>query len=593
MKFTLLFTLLVSGKFYCTAQTTASFGNVSYVEPANWSLTDNSSYRTYSTINNSSNIFCIISIYGSDVSSGNAEGDFRNEWKGIVSGHFTVLKTPKPNRGSSTNGIAYLQDEANVSNAKGNFYARLLVFNLNGNVQSVLFLSGNKNSLSQYEPDLDNFIASVKPGNMQNKNVSDTILPVVTENNNTSPSSIEKDGNHFNHIFFNVPPAWKLQTQPTFVAMTAPDLSSGEALSLILLAPNPDAGFEQAAETTISEMAAGLGGQPSHEISGTGSFYVKESEGSYLKGWQYSKGHAIIISKNGKDALGLDQLVTWYMCVFLAKINSRIERAVFISKDVRRNFLNCRTYLKPEYDPIIKNFFFDLEFDDWKNKDVRPGKITHSGVSGVWQGLAYFEGSEGQTFSGGSEKTTYLAFFDNGQVYYNKQLPKNGFLHINSFNEAANFPRWWGTYTYQSGSGVIKLSYETIPFTFKDGKIYLDIYKTKIPYEPSPVHDGLRLNGTWCEQSVSNGKRACISFTGDGQFTDNGITLRIEHPIDNCFQAAPQSGQGTYEIKDNSVLFHYNNGFVHQAAFSGLNMQTGNQSPGEIHLGFNDDSFQK
>ena len=589
----IFFSLLIAN--VVPAQSNVSFGQVSFTEPVNWALNDNGSYRAYSTVNNTSNIFCIISIYGCDVSSGNAEQDFRNEWKGIVAGHFMVLKNLKPQKNITTGGIKYLTDEANVSNSKGSFFARLLVFDLKEKTQSVLFLSQNKNMLAQYQPDLDNFVSSVKLNNMENTTVaSDTTVSANANNGNASSlSSTGKGSVQFNHFIFDVPAGWKTTNQPTFFAITPPDLAAGEVLSYMMLKPVADAGFDQAAETTINEIAAGLGGQPSHEISGSGPFYIKENEGTYAKGWEFSKGHALVISKNGKDAFGLDQLITWYVGICLAKINSRIERVVFISKDVRRNFLNCRTYLKPAYEPVIQNFFFNLEFDDWKDAGLRPGKITHNGISGQWQGLAYFEGSEGQTFSEGSGKTTYLVFFDNGQVYYNKQLPKRGFLNINTFSEAAINPRWWGTYTYQNGSGVIKLSYETIPFTLKDGKIYLDIYKTKIPYEPSLVPDGMHLNGTWCEQSVFNGKRPCISFAGNGQFTDNGIVLRIEHPIDNCFQPAPESGQGTYDIKDNSILFHYNNGFTCQAAFSGSNIQAGNPSPNEIHLGFNDDIFQK
>lgn len=589
----IFFSLLIAN--VVSAQSNVSFGQVSFTEPVNWTLNDNASYRAYSTVNNTSNIFSIISIYGCDVSSGNDEQGFQNEWKGTVDGHFMVLKNLKPQKNITTRGIKYLTDEANVSNNKGSFSTSLLVFDLKEKTQSVLFLSQNKNMLAQSQPDLDNFISSIKLNDMENTNVaSDT--PVSTNANNGNASSLSSTGKgsvQFIHFIFDVPAGWKTTNQPTFFAITPPDLAAGEIFSYVMLTPIHDAGFAQAAETTINEIATSLSGKPSYEISGSGPYYVKENEGTYAKGWEFSKGHALVISKNGKDAFGLDQLITWYVGVFLAKINSRIERVVFISKDVRRNFLDCRTYLKPAYEPVIKNFFFDLEFDDWKDAGLHPGKITHTGISSQWQGLAYFEGSEGQTFSEGSEKVTYLAFFDNGQVYYNKQLPKRGFLNINTYSEAAVNPRWWGTYTYQNGSGVIKLPYETIPFTLKDGKIYLDIYKTKIPYEPSLVPDGMHLNGTWCEKSVFNSKPACISFTNNGQFTDNRIVLRIEHPIDICFQAAPESGQGTYIIEDNSILFQYDNGFSYQAAFSGLNIQGKNPSPNEIHLGFNDDTFQK
>jgi len=286
-------------------------------------------------------------------------------------------------------------------------------------------------------------------------------------------------------------------------------------------------------------------------------------------------------------------LVVYYFGIFLVKVNGRTERAVCVSKDFRSNFQTCRTYLNPMYEPVIRNFFFDLEFDDWTDGNAYPGRISHTGIGDVWTGLAYFEGSTGQALFEGSVKATYLVFFDNGQVYYNKELPKQGLHHINSFTESGLHPRWWGTYTYHDGAGEIRLSYLTIPFSLKDGKLYLEMYNTSIPYGRNPVADGMTLEGSWCESATSLGKPACIRLSADGRFSDGGVILRIEHSVDNCFRPIPAQGQGSYEIRGNSILFRYDNGFTYQAAFSGLNMQRGDRSPQQLYLGFHDDVFTR
>lgn len=375
--------------------------------------------------------------------------------------------------------------------------------------------------------------------------------------------------------------------------MAPPDLVAGELLTYILLPPLAESDLDRAAETTVREVAFSLGARPVREGFGPGPLYVKENRTRHAKGWEYSLGHGMAQAVSGKDAVGLDILVVYYFGIFLVKVNGRIERVVYISKDFRSNFQTCRTYLNPAYQPVVKNFFFDLEFDDWADANKNPGKVSHTGICDLWSGLAYFEGSTGQALFEGSVKATYLVFFDNGQVYYNKELPKHGLDHINSFTESGLYPRWWGTYTYHDGIGEIHLSYLTIPFSLKDGNLYLDLYKTSIPYGRNPVPDGMTLQGSWCEAATGLGKPACISLTGDGRFSDEGVILRIEHAVDNCFRTIPEQGQGSYEIRGNSILFRYDNGSSYVAAFSGLNMGKGDRSPRELYLGSHDDVFSR
>jgi hypothetical protein len=189
MKNILLCSGLLMSQSWIIAQPGSSFGQLAFKEPINWTFADNGSYRTYSTVNNSTNSFCIISIYNSEVSSGNMDQDFRRAWKGIVAGHFTVIKNLKPQHLSSAAGLNYLQDEANISNSKGSFFARLLVFDLKDKTQDVLFLSQNTNMLDQYQSDLDHFTASLQLNNTITANTTADTSTVSTETNNTIISS--------------------------------------------------------------------------------------------------------------------------------------------------------------------------------------------------------------------------------------------------------------------------------------------------------------------------------------------------------------------------------------------------------------------
>jgi hypothetical protein len=596
----LFFLVIASG---VKAQDSTAFDQVIYKAPSNWNFTDNGAYRTYSIINNAANTFCIISIYNSDVSSGNADQDFRKAWKGIVAGHFTVIKNLKPQQNKTSSGVSYLQDEANIGSDKGSFFARLLVFDLKEKTQAVLFLSANKNSLAQYQSDLDQFLSSLKQNTSNSLSAStkkdssstNQIINTSTTTKTSTTASSNPGLIHFNHFLFKTPAGWKSAQNANYYLLIPPDLESDEMLTYILLSPINNQSFDDAAISTLKEVATSLNGEAVQEqIFDKGPLYIRENEGTYAKGWTYSLGHGTIrIATPNPNSPGIISYQFYYVGVFLVKINSRIERVVYLSKDIRRGFADNSTYRKPTYESVIKNFFFDIEFDDWTDAKANSGKLTHTGISNVWGGLAYFEGSLGSTFFEGSVKATYLVFFDNGQVYYNKELPKEGFNNTNTFTQAALFPRWWGTYTYENGSGVIKLIYVTIPFKLKDGKIYLDIYQKQIPYDQLGTFNDTKLNGTWCSQDAPNGKKDCITFSSNGQFSDDGTIARIEHQINSAFQTIPANGQGSYEIENNSIVFHYNNGFVYQAAFSGLGLQKTDSSPKEIHLGYNDDVFEK
>jgi hypothetical protein len=407
-------------------------------------------------------------------------------------------------------------------------------------------------------------------------------LPAQTSNDGTT---------HINHIIFTVPQGWTSKQQGSFFEMHPNDLEKDEMLTYLFLPPVNDTSFANTALQTINEIATGVGAQ-SYKENGSSPLYEINNQGRYVKGWEYSTGQSHLRLQHGVNN-GIIDYWSYYLGIFMVKINNRIERVVFLSRDLRRSFAQNSTYRKPAYENVVQDFFYSLEFDDWTDAKYVSGKVTHTGISQVWGGVSYFEGATGSTFNVGSMQGTYLIFFNNGQVFLNAELPLHGLNDMNTWVQAATYPHWWGTYTYKDGAGVIKLSYETIPFTLENGKIILAHYQTKIPYQQFPSLDGTKLNGSWCMQGLYGNKPSCINLTPDGRFSDNGIIHDIEHNINNCFAGAPQSGQGTYEIKNNSILFLYSNGTINQAAFSGLRLESSDSSPKELHLGYHDDVFQK
>ncbi|HTR29377.1 MAG TPA: hypothetical protein VMH27_08900 [Puia sp.] len=394
---------------------------------------------------------------------------------------------------------------------------------------------------------------------------------------------------HVGHFLFAVPPGWKTAGQGGIFSMSAPDLGPEEGLTFLLLPPLTDGSFLSSADATLSLLATSMQGQAIPQNYSTHALYFELHSGRCGKGWDYSFGTGVIHVPYKDPNLTYSSTINFTIGVFLAKVNGRIERVAYISKDYKCGIYGTTTAYKWTYGPVIDDFFFDLRFDDWTEPPTRRGKITNTGVSGVWSGVAYIPGSF-VTNQPGKYDATVIILFDNGQVYYGGEWPRRGLANINTFSEAANHPDHWGTYTWQDGSGVMKISsWQTIPFTIRDGKLISTISGSQRPFERMAPMEDIRLEGAWCEYNGG----ACIRLSADGRFEDNGVICRAEHTPTTCNEALPQQGQGTYEIRDHSIVFSYSTGVTTRIAMSGLGLQKGNNSPDKLFLGWQNDVLEK
>lgn len=166
----------------------------------------------------------------------------------------------------------------------------------------------------------------------------------------------------------------------------------------------------------------------------------------------------------------------------------------------------------------------------------------------------------------------WITIFDNGEAY--EDLPSGGYLHFDKEASKKNEyqTNYWGTYIVKgnectiSRPGVINPRKLTLT---KENEIHLDTrgYAYRVPNV-----DGFRLEGSWTtssDQSVEfinsfkDGKRPLITFKKDGTFRDYGQF------IDNIMWHSPRNaGQGTYEIKNYTLVLNYDNQPRAELAFS-------------------------
>jgi hypothetical protein len=385
---------------------------------------------------------------------------------------------------------------------------------------------------------------------------------------------------HIGHFLFRVPEGWKTTQQGNLFSMTAPDLGPDELLSFLLLDPVSDTGFLAVAEVTIGQVAAAMHGQGVTQGYGNHPMYFQLYSGRCLKGWDYSYGTANIHMPYKDPNNPYSSYINFLVGVFLAKVNGRMERVCYISRDYKCGIYGTSTAYKWTYAPVVDDFFFNLEFDDWNDSHSRPGKISNTGISAVWSGVAYIQGTY---------QAAYFVLYDNGQVYYNSDWPRFGLSNLNTLAAAASDPPHWGTYSYQGGSGVMKISWQTISFSIADGKMTAGLNGSNRPFQKMPSLEKVRLSGTWSAYKGS----ISMAFTADGGFEDQGVLRSIEHRPTTCNEALPEKGQGTYEIRDHSIIFHYANGLTTQAALAELDLHSGVCSPDKLFIGWHNDVLEK
>ncbi|MGZ8559851.1 MAG: hypothetical protein ACXWWC_16030, partial [Chitinophagaceae bacterium] len=99
-------------------------------------------------------------------------------------------------------------------------------------------------------------------------------------------------------------------------------------------------------------------------------------------------------------------------------------------------------------------------------------------------------------------------------------------------------------------------------------------------------------SGTYV-MSEAYGKIPVITFTVDGQFTDNGAIKALYHESDYCTNPGLMPGSGHYEVKNHSVLFSFSDGRKIKVAFLGVDYDIKNQSPATLTMGFNEDEMRR
>ena len=204
-------------------------------------------------------------------------------------------------------------------------------------------------------------------------------------------------------------------------------------------------------------------------------------------------------------------------------------------------------------DGTVQAFLGSLRFGGGSSASTVPASSV--GVAGVYMGFRPVR-------LGGAEMgPRWYVFFKDGRVY--EDLPPEGLWEFSGGNAA-----YWGKYQ----GGQIARAGARVTETVVEGNGRMTVDGTQ--FVKCAGVDGLRLEGAWTSFADANdpalmqipvGRRPLIRFSRDGRFVDEGVFGSILQGYGD----AP-AGQGTYEIREFSLVLRYAGSEVRRVAISGL-----------------------
>lgn len=165
----------------------------------------------------------------------------------------------------------------------------------------------------------------------------------------------------------------------------------------------------------------------------------------------------------------------------------------------------------------------------------------------------------------------------------------NGFEGLERDADALLTPSYWGTYSFDGESGRIEFQYrgkDKFPLVLLGDKLTITTTGTPHKFARLDPVDEARLQGSY-GIDLPTGEKPTLSFTKEARFTDRGLLKHMNHWI-YPYRLSDQPGEGTYEIKNFTIIFHYDDGRRFQLSFSGLGYTKGDLSPAELRLGIED-----
>jgi hypothetical protein len=171
---TILSSLFILIAITCAAQI-ETFDIVTYTPPVNWKKEVKGTFVSYTEIKQTTGTFCVLAVYTSRDSKGNAETDFASDWQELVMKPFNVTeKDPVTEKQTTSQKFEVIAGAAPITFNGATAYVLLSTFTGFGKTTSVLATLNDQS----YFTAIDNFLQALS----LDTTVIKTATPAATNN---------------------------------------------------------------------------------------------------------------------------------------------------------------------------------------------------------------------------------------------------------------------------------------------------------------------------------------------------------------------------------------------------------------------------
>ncbi len=496
-------------------------------------------FTSYTKTDNKTGTYCIISLYKQSPSSGDLIQDFDNDWKDLVTTALNVTAVPQKDKGDEISGWQTYSGGTNFE-FSGSTSMALLTTAKKDNANVAILIVSNSNEM--ITKDVDAFYATLKLGKPQQATSNQTTT-TNNNSNNAKPTSVIGEWSNTGAILANY-----VNSSGQYVG----DASTATTVS-----------FKFLANGNYEEFFASTSGYKTHTFYYKGSYKINGNFITVTPAFYEHKLNTKLQPDN--DPKNKKPKTFSYKFEFITSQNN--WGLQFTGDD--NNFM-------------LSNFMYKVGEAITTNNVVAPNTnstssstnklLSDNGIAGVW--VSYANLSAGL----GSLTWNWVVFFNNRKSLSN--IPNGGFANLANdeyFDKSKNDANYFniGSYSFANGKGSnVKAGakYDDKLVLEKPNQLKID---NTVFMKCSNVN-GQKLNGSFTSyanpsdpqlNTLAYGEKPVITFSKDGKFNDEG--LFNTYLFDGATNpAAAKPGNGTYELKDYSIILKYNDGRVRQEAFT-------------------------
>ncbi len=533
-KILLIIAILFSG--FCIAQQTHDL--FMYTPPSGWKKEIKNGMVSYTTTDSKKGTYCLISLYSATDGKGGIQADFDNDWQELVAKPLGVTAVPQSSKAEAVNGWEVMNGVATFSFGGGTSIVMLTTFSGYGKATSMLCVLNDQ----AYQKDLEDFLSkldikkpsvAIPPQNTTPPNAStnNSIIGEWSTTGTVIANYVNGSGQYTGDASISTTHNYKFNSNGTYESFFA-TTTGFKTHTFYYKGKYTTSGNQITTTPTFYQHKLNTKLQPNNDpnnMKKTVSQYVFEYDNEKQK--TYMKLQGI-----GDDYTGVHNL-----------FKSGNETVNTTTVPSQNNTVTSAT---------SSSFNF----------------LTGTGITGVW--VIYAKPSITENL-----QWNWFVFFSNGKSLQN--MPQGGFANLPNgsyYDVNRNTPEYWpvGSYSFANGNGKNKkreeVSYQETLRLVKPNQLTIN----GTAYFKCINVNGQKLNGSFTSfanpndpqlQTLRYGEKPVLTFFTNGKFKDEGLFNTYLFDGGTNPEAA-KPGNGTYELKEYTIILKYDDGHIRQEAFT-------------------------